>query len=230
MKKSIAMEAKDDPKEKVNSYGSQTKINGSQTKINATLKNFSIYCRIVNHYMLQGFNPLLLLECYMFKITRKKFLFIFLSFLWMIVIFCFSARDADESTEDSYKVGLAVGRVVVPGFEKQSRESQLEFAAKVDHPVRKCAHATEFAILGMLYLGVCYNKKKKMKKLVIKPLVWAVIYAATDEFHQLFVPGRSGQISDILLDGAGALSGILLVLALIMLIKKIKLGKEENVG
>ena len=43
----------------------------------------------------------------------------------------------------------------------------------------------------------------------------ATLYAATDEFHQVFVPGRSGKVADVLLDSAGALLGVLL-LALIL--------------
>ena len=43
------------------------------------------------------------------------------------------------------------------------------------------------------------------------PWLTATVYAATDEFHQLFIPGRSGQVSDVLLDSAGALAGVLIL-------------------
>ena len=75
--------------------------------------------------------------------TKHKLIFLILSCIWMVVIFYFSARDADESEDDSYRVGLAVGRVFVPDFESMSEDAQLEFAESIDHPVRKCAHATE---------------------------------------------------------------------------------------
>jgi len=55
------------------------------------------------------------------------------------------------------------------------------------------------------------------------------VYAATDEFHQLFVPGRSGQVKDVLLDSCGAAVGVLilmLVAALIRFIRK-KHGTQE---
>ena len=35
-------------------------------------------------------------------------------------------------------------------------------------------------------------------------------YAATDEFHQIFVPGRAGMVTDVMIDSSGALAGILL--------------------
>ena len=38
--------------------------------------------------------------------------------------------------------------------------------------------------------------------------LWCICYAATDEFHQLFVPGRYGMVRDVILDSMGALTGI----------------------
>lgn len=54
----------------------------------------------------------------------------------------------------------------------------------------------------------------------------AVIYAATDEIHQLFVSGRSGRITDVLIDGCGAVAGtliILLISRIIVMCRKRKL-------
>ncbi|MBQ9278981.1 MAG: VanZ family protein [Lachnospiraceae bacterium] len=168
----------------------------------------------------------------MFSIKKREFLFICLSVIWMVVIFFFSARNADESTDDSYKVAIAVGHVVVPEFEKQSKEKQMEFAARIDHPIRKCAHATEYAVLGMLFVGVVYSKKKSVKKFILKPLIWCAVYASTDEFHQLFVEGRSGQPLDVLIDSLGALLGILVVISIIQIIRvffKFNIDKEKNI-
>ena len=55
-------------------------------------------------------------------------------------------------------------------------------------------------------------------------LPWAIAaaYAATDEFHQLFVPGRSGQLSDVILDSAGALAGVAAFTVLCWLINRRK--------
>ena len=148
----------------------------------------------------------------------RRIIFIILSCIWMTVIFCFSARDADESEKDSYKVGLTVGKVIVHDFEKQSEEKQMEFAKKVDHPIRKMAHATEYAILGMLLIGVFYP----VKKYYLIAFLVSVVYSVTDEVHQLFVPGRSGQPTDVMIDSLGALIGILLILAFISLTKRRK--------
>lgn len=164
--------------------------------------------------------------------------------LWMSIIFLFSARPADISTQDSNRVGLVVGKLIVPGFRSWTEERQLEFAQTIDHPVRKTAHATEYAVLGFLFMG-CYssmaemreqenreeknreekkkkpeNKAQNMRKHIIPAWISGTVYAAADEFHQLFVPGRSGQVSDVMLDGAGVFLGVILLYAVVWIWQK----------
>ena len=76
----------------------------------------------------------------------RRRVFLILMILWMAGIFVFSSRSGDESAEDSYFVGAMVGDFFVPGFDEWSPEKQQEFAEKIDHPVRKTAHATEYAV------------------------------------------------------------------------------------
>mgnify|MGYP002688750535 FL=1 len=82
---------------------------------------------------------------------------------------------------------------------------------KIDFPVRKCAHASEYAVLGVLMLGTAYSFAEDQGK-KNRLLCWCAgtAYAATDEFHQLFVPGRSCQFRDVCIDSAGILTGIVL--------------------
>lgn len=143
----------------------------------------------------------------------RQRIFLILTAVWMIVIFSFSARPAEESARDSAKAGRLIGEIFVPGFENWSESEQTEFAEKIDHPVRKTAHASEYALLALLVSGVCIRKKKENARRQIFPEIlipWGVasVYAATDEFHQLFIPGRSGQVSDVMLDSLGALAGV----------------------
>ncbi len=135
----------------------------------------------------------------------------------MGVIFFYSSRPAEISGNDSFAVGKIVGRLFVPGFEEKTEEEQLEFAMKIDHPVRKTAHATEYAALGFLFAGACYpgkGKQRSLKRTLLLPWCMAAAYAMSDEIHQTFVPGRSGQVSDVCLDSAGALVGVLIIIAI----------------
>lgn len=137
---------------------------------------------------------------------RRK-IFTILTILWMVVIFWFSANPAEESTEMSLSVGERIGHYFIDDFDEWTQERQLAFAERIDYPVRKCAHAMEYTILGILIVGaVCDDEKNSWKRIMVCFALGA-LYACSDEFHQLFVPGRSGQISDVLLDSCGVLLG-----------------------
>lgn len=143
------------------------------------------------------------------KIRNK--IFLILAVLWMAVIFSFSARPAEQSTGDSRWAGHMIGQLFVPGFGDWSDKEQEAFAEKVDYPVRKTAHAMEYAVLGLLTAGAYIRRGTSIRKGILVPWGIATLYAASDEFHQLFVPGRSGQVSDVVLDSAGVLAGVLLL-------------------
>ena len=131
--------------------------------------------------------------------------------IWMSVIFSFSAKKAVESEGMSHSVGKEIGRLIVPQFTSWSEERQEQFAKMIDFPVRKCAHASEYAVLGILILGTAYSfSEDRGRKIIL--LCWCVgtAYAGTDEFHQLFVPGRSCQFIDVCIDSAGVLTGLIL--------------------
>jgi len=70
-----------------------------------------------------------------------------------------------------------------------------------DYVLRKCAHVTEYAILGALLLRALGRE--------LPAFLAAVAYAVTDELHQHFVRGRHSSPIDIAIDAAGVLLGIL---------------------
>ena len=127
----------------------------------------------------------------------------------MAIIFSFSAKNADESTKESNAVGMFLGSIVYSDFEDWQVEEQQAFAEKWDHPVRKCAHMTEYAILGFFLVGARYDGRENCRRVVGRSLGIAALYAATDEIHQYFVPGRACMFTDVCIDSVGALIGIL---------------------
>ena len=72
--------------------------------------------------------------------------------MMMAVIFYFSATPITKSSEESHFVGKTVGRVFIKDFEKQSAKKQEAFIIKVDLPVRKTAHMTEYALLSIFLM------------------------------------------------------------------------------
>lgn len=161
------------------------------------------------------------------KNQKIKILFLVLSLIWMGVIFMFSSRDGTISSNDSLKVGMTTGKIFVPDFEKKSLAEQIAFALGIDHPIRKLAHSMEYAVLGMLLVGFLYNRERKFYSFILAYII-AVLYAATDEYHQLYVPGRSGEIKDVFIDGFGAICG-LSFLAVIMYLCHRHKNKKSNI-
>ena len=139
--------------------------------------------------------------------------------VWMCVIFLFSSQPSDESSKVS---GTVCERVV----EDANRVLKLEMnqarvqsvAEAIEYPVRKAAHMTEYAILGLLSFAF-YSSWQLRKKRYLTALGTVFLYACTDEFHQLFVPGRSGRVADVLLDSTGAAVGVCLFLIIQMWIQ-----------
>jgi VanZ family protein len=83
----------------------------------------------------------------------------------------------------------------------------------IHHLIRKCAHLTEYAILGGLALralsgSATFSARKNRWKLAGAALAVAALYAASDEFHQSFVPSRGSSVYDVLIDACGASVGI----------------------
>lgn len=150
---------------------------------------------------------------------RKKLFFV-LAVCWMLVIFLFSAREAALSTQDSTSAGLLFGRLLVPGFNRMDASEQTAFAKKAEHPIRKTAHAAEYAVLGFFFAGSYADRKRKRTAAVGVPFLMGVLYAVSDEVHQLFVPGRSGQVTDVCIDSFGVLTGTLVFLLLLRITER----------
>jgi len=89
--------------------------------------------------------------------------------------------------------------------------------------VRKGGHLTEYAILALLVLraaGISLRTRRAVNdwRAVGIALLVAAVYAATDEFHQSFVPGRTASVYDVLIDTTGAF----IALAVVLLWRKLR--------
>lgn len=129
----------------------------------------------------------------------------------MIVIFYFSHQEAAESSKLSggiiYNIFSFVERLFSLELPVEERIYWLEILETI---LRKAAHMAEYGLLATAVSFSFYVYEKRNSSLILWSEAVTVLYAATDEFHQLFVLGRSGQVSDILIDGIGALIGCIL--------------------
>ena len=151
----------------------------------------------------------------------RRRIFLIAAFLWMAVIFGLSARDADDSTRDSFFVGRVAAVLFVPGFRDMSAGEQLAVLEAIDHPIRKTAHFLEYFVLGVLLAGAFLQPEPGRGRIRLQGLrAWeaGTVYAVSDELHQLFVPGRACMPADVMLDSAGVLAGTLFCSAVLVCI------------
>ena len=121
-------------------------------------------------------------------------------------IFWFSAKPAAESTEMSDTVSrliLLIGTKL--GFFHGNPAQYADLIELMSFPVRKAAHMTEYLIFYCtVWFGLRFTcRTSNVKRRLPAALAIVFLYACTDEFHQLFVPGRAGRFTDVLIDCFG---------------------------
>lgn len=141
---------------------------------------------------------------------RRSLLWLALMLVWMAVIFCFSAQPGDESSVSSnWLADRLVGMLGfwydgLPGPERQL------WYARFTLLIRKTAHMCEYAVLAILaFLWLRDRFSLSERNTALLTFLLCSVYAASDEFHQTFVPGRSGKPLDVLIDALGAVLAIL---------------------
>ena len=138
----------------------------------------------------------------------------------MLIIFMFSSDSGTASSKKSDSV--IINLVEVISNKKVNNKDRDKYIEKYVFPVRKCAHFTIYLILGILVISLLSEYRILNFKTVLYTLLIVFLYACSDEFHQLFVSGRSSEIGDVLIDSSGALLAILILSILFMIIKGIK--------
>jgi len=158
---------------------------------------------------------------------------VFLVLLWLAVavcmgcIFAFSAQTATESSGTSGGVLTFLLRLLDSSFDTYSPEKQMALLEKYSFHIRKAAHFSIYTLLGFLisnalaYQNAIFDRPAK-KNAVFFSFLMGVLYAVSDEIHQYFVPERSCEVRDMLIDSAGVAVGILLSLLLVSCIQKHK--------
>ncbi|WOO38828.1 VanZ family protein [Anaerocolumna sp. AGMB13020] len=132
--------------------------------------------------------------------------------LIMVMIFMFSMENGNQSSDLSGSLTKSMVEAVIDAIDLELTQVKEENIIELIHtPIRKAGHLTEYALLGIAVAFPLLRKHGlKGKHLFITGLLICTFYAATDELHQLFVPGRAGMVTDVMIDAVGAGLGILL--------------------
>jgi VanZ family protein len=127
--------------------------------------------------------------------------------LWMALVF--SASADSHSYQHSSRI---LGPLLHWLFPHLS-ESTLDLLLLLG---RKCAHLTEYAVLGaLIWRALRRPARNDPRPWSWRPVLWSVLcvalYASSDEFHQRFVPSRDPEVRDVAIDTMGGILGILAV-------------------
>jgi VanZ family protein len=128
--------------------------------------------------------------------------------VWLAIIY--SASGDRSSGQHSSRIIAPIVRWFVPDISQKKLDA-------IVHAVRKTAHVTEYAILALLLFRALAKLARFVppepspfpRRAALFAFAIAVLYAMTDEFHQTFVPSRTGQASDVFIDSFGAAAGLL---------------------
>lgn len=140
----------------------------------------------------------------------KKYKYFIPAILLMVIIFFMSHQPGNDSMQTSnFIVDLLKHIFSLPNT----------YEDILSTIVRKGAHMSEYALLAILLFYGFYNTFKN-RPIFQLTFFTTFLYACTDEFHQLFIVGRSGQISDVLVDSGGALIGLFIIYCILCYQKK----------
>ena len=141
--------------------------------------------------------------------------------LTFVIIFNFSNQGGTESSGLSRKVA----RIIIdqlPQTKKLNEQAKNEAVEKSQTIIRKGAHLSIYALVGLLMMNLmCTYKISNKNKFLITILV-GIIYASSDEIHQSFIPGRTAAFTDVCIDTCGAILGSLIAFGCINCYIKLK--------
>lgn len=123
--------------------------------------------------------------------------------LWMVLIFQLSAQVAGQSNQLSREVT----KVVVITAQKVAPEAKFDIRS-LNHMVRKHAHFFAYLVFGILVFHALRSSGARGYRGAGLALALCILYATSDEIHQMFVPGRGPGVKDVFIDSAGASVGV----------------------
>ena len=146
----------------------------------------------------------------------------------MIIIFSFSSKPADSSNQSS----MTVADHILTAYENTTQvqldaEQRYQILETMNIVVRKGSHFCEYALLAVTIAFHFYIHGLQGIRLLLLSVALSATYAATDEFHQLFIPGRSSQFRDVMIDTSGATAGMLFFFIVMMIYNSHKRRKRS---
>lgn len=163
----------------------------------------------------------------------KKMAVTIVAAIFLMILYSFIFRFSEQNGEESSSLSFRITMMCTDFFNKLAGKHWTEevmesIATYFEHPIRKLAHFTEYAVMGSLISIILFNIQHKLKPQFFIATIWVFLSASFDEIHQLFIPGRSGNFMDVLLDTSGGITGFFFMYLVYKLLKKWKILKNEG--
>lgn len=149
------------------------------------------------------------------KIKKRTFVFGLIFITWLLVIFSFSAMNARSSSDLTTVAINILDNIREKSIFIDTIFNKLTENHSLFYIIRKMAHMFVFCVLQIIVFIFLKTIKTSTPKAIFLSISAVFLYACTDEFHQLFVSGRSGQFTDVMIDTIGGLIGVFISLSLL---------------
>ena len=150
----------------------------------------------------------------------------------MAIIYFFSEESMEDSGTRSTGIVEKLMHLLHPNYDSLDWDTQMDIMASTHRLVRKLAHFAEFGLLGFLsaWLVAYVNRRKKWIRAWLEwllPTAFCLLPATSAAVHQIF-SNRGASAKDVVIDFAGALTGILLMRAIVAILRAAKRRRERR--
>ena len=161
--------------------------------------------------------------------------------VWMITVFIFSSQDGTQTLNTSgafiHVIDSTLNQVESNNTNKTDtvntqfdNNDKYNYSKELQTFVRKNAHYFLYTVGGIILSVFFYAFFRQNNKIYLFSILTGMFYAMSDEFHQRFVAGRTSRITDIGIDTLGVITGAILVMIFINILKKSRKRKNLKMG
>ena len=147
----------------------------------------------------------------------------------LIILLCFTFykifQFSSENAEVSGSRSTEIMRKIINNFPYTKNLSEMtknKIIKRAEPILRKLAHFSIYMVVGILIMTFVSTYKLLLWKKLLISIMVGLVYAISDEFHQTFIQGRSGELRDVLIDTTGVICGIIIVLIIISVYKALR--------
>lgn len=146
-----------------------------------------------------------------------RIILILLLAITFIVIFNFSNEDSKKSGNASKKITNEITKNI-DSIQKLNKVEKTKELDRIEGIIRKIAHFSLYTLVGFLLMAICstYNINEKIR--IIISLLSGIVYAVSDEIHQMFIAGRTAKPTDVFIDTLGVILGIVIIMLILKII------------